>query len=235
MLYQALSWDSDFFGFSVVNLNNEQLNYRELKSLLSTLKNKNIRLVYWIIPSNNNDANSAALENNGFLANERLIYTKKIKKVKETDKHIISYLHKPINERLKDLARASGEYSRYKLDHRFTKEQFNRLYDIWIQRSLKGEIADDVLVFTEGGEELGLLTLGVHDGRADIGILAVDEHERGKGIGKHLVLAVECKANELGLEMLQVVTQKSNLVACRFYAKLGFSLEKSENIYHFWL
>ena len=73
------------------------------------------------------------------------------------------------------------------------------------------------------------------DTRADIGLLAVDEEARGKSIGKLLMHAAFIKCRDLGYKEVQVVTQKANATACAFYEKLGFRIEKVENIYHFWI
>jgi len=52
---------------------------------------------------------------------------------------------------------------------------FEQLYTNWMENSLTGELARLVLVFQPAETELGVLTLGLKRGRADIGLLAVDQ------------------------------------------------------------
>ena len=84
-------------------------------------------------------------------------------------------------------------------------------------------------------QEAGLLTLGEKNGRADIGLLAVDAAVRGQRIGQQLVAAAHVQALAWGYTTLQVVTQGDNFPACRFYEKCGFTPESVEHIYHLWL
>ena len=58
---------------------------------------------------------------------------------------------------------------------------------------------------------------------------------RRQGIGQQLVEAARQKAHHWGCPTLQVVTQRDNEPACRFYAQCGFELVREEHIYHLWL
>ena len=57
----------------------------------------------------------------------------------------------------------------------FGRHVFEQLYTNWMENSLTGELARLVLVFQPAETELGVLTLGLKRGRADIGLLAVDQ------------------------------------------------------------
>lgn len=136
---------------------------------------------------------------------------------------------------LEALAIQSGPYSRFSVDPKLPEEKFIELYKIWINRSLKKEIADEVLVIREGENVVGMVTLGEKDGKGDIGLIAVERDRRGRKYGEALVRAAQCWFIRRGYEFGQAVTQGGNIPACSLYKKCGYSVEKVEYFYHFWL
>ena len=79
-----------------------------------------------------------------------------------------------------------------------------------------------------------MVTIGEKNNRADIGIIAVDNNFRGQDVGKILVQGVINYSIRNGYSSLQVVTQKMNESACRFYERCGFTAEQVVNVYHYW-
>jgi dTDP-4-amino-4,6-dideoxy-D-galactose acyltransferase len=80
-----------------------------------------------------------------------------------------------------------------------------------------------------------LLTLGIKNANTNIGILAVNIDQRGKGVGRRLVERSFQETLNLGYKNIEVVTQLDNFKACNFYKKMGFVPKQIENVYHFWL
>lgn len=237
-LFQILDWDSTFFGYQVVKILPPNLNQDELKNLLTKLNNLNIKLVYWFVDPNDEISKKAAKYNNGFLADEKITYTinpSNYNFQKIDSQYFQSYLHKPLNENVLSLASQSGFYSRYRQDKKFIHNEFIRLYTTWIERSLNGKIAKDVIIYVNDDIEVGLVTLQVKGNYGSIGLLAVDKKHRGKSIGKQLINAALIKFKSYGINEVKVKTQKKNTAACKFYEKIGFVKESIQNIYHFWL
>ena len=132
------------------------------------------------------------------------------------------------------MALASGEYSRYKLDERFNKECFEKLYKDWIVNSVNKEFATDVLVASVNDKDVGLLTYKMVGDVSTIGLLAVSASHRGLHIGKQLM---KCYQESLPPEVttLKVVTQGVNQIARRFYENCGYSIEDKSYTYHLWI
>lgn len=237
-LVQILNWDSNFFGYKVVKILPQDLNQDELKNLLAKLYNLNIKLAYWFVEPSNKLSNQAAKKNGGFLADEKITYKISLPNYnsrKPDNQYLQSYLKKPLNKNVLSLALQSGFYSRYRQDKKFVHNEFIRLYTIWIERSLNGEIAKDVIVCLNNGSEEGLVTLEVKDNYGSIGLLAVDKKHRGKSIGSQLINAALIKFKSYGINEVKVNTQKKNIAACKFYEKIGFVKKNVQNVYHFWL
>ncbi|UZD23951.1 GNAT family N-acetyltransferase [Algoriphagus halophytocola] len=133
-----------------------------------------------------------------------------------------------MNKQLQALALQSGVYSRFKVDARLYSDEFQNLYMNWIDKALKND-----MVLTNH-EYTALLTLSRGKMEASIGLLAVEESARGRGLGKILIKAAESRAYSFGAKRLRVTTQKQNEVACHLYSSLGYELTDQMNIYHFW-
>lgn len=237
-LFQTLDWDSAFFGYKVAKILASNLNQGALKNLLAKLNNLNIKLVYYFVDPNEKLLNMEAKKNNGFLADEKITYKISLSNNnfrKPDNQYLQSYFKKPLNKNVLSLALQSGFYSRYKQDKKFVHDEFIRLYTTWIERSLNGEIAKDVIIYVNNDVEVGLVTLEVKDNYGSIGLLAVDKKQRGKSIGKQLINAALIKFKAYGVNKVKVTTQKKNIAACKFYEKIGFVKESVQNIYHFWL
>ncbi len=236
--FQKVDWDTTHFGYGVARIDLAGIgNLVDLNQRLEYTRSCGIRLVYFFVPSEDFEANNLVKRAGGFLADEKITYLANVAgglKLENTF-NIVSYLGKPLNDRLMLLSFEAGVYSRYKLDSNFSHNEFIDLYTEWIRKSLNGEIARDVLVYKEDETEVGFITLGERDGRCNIGLIAVDKDYRRKGIGEKLVGEAFQKASEWGYGQLDVVTQKANISACRFYEKIGFEAESVVNIYHFWL
>ena len=226
MSFTILPWDTDFFNFNVARIDSGDTNDETLAALYSD----NIRLAYF------SSAHKVECRANEFyeikLVDEKLTFAKKTSNVILSDK-IISYAKEYPEEGLIQLAIRSGKYSRYNIDEKIGSEKFEELYRQWIIKSVSRELADEVLVYMENNIIAGFVTLGQKNNRADIGIIAVEEAFGRRGIGKALINAAEHYAAKK-LSAIQVVTQGSNIAACKLYESCGFKAEEPAYFYHLW-
>jgi ribosomal protein S18 acetylase RimI-like enzyme len=136
---------------------------------------------------------------------------------------------------MKRLAIAAGDYSRFAVDPRFPAEAFQRLYETWIERSARREIAHVVLTALAGQDDvLGLVTIATAVEKCCIGLIAVDEAHRGAGVGRALMVAAQQWMQQHGGQVATVVTQADNVPACRLYEHCGYHVVQQDNTFHFW-
>ena len=67
-----------------------------------------------------------------------------------------------------------------------------------------------------------------------IGLLAVAEQARGRGVGRRLVRQANEWMTLHGAHEARVVTQLANEPACGLYRACGYTLAAVEDYYHFW-
>ena len=236
-LLEPLAWDTDFLGFPVARFTMAGQSEAVLTAALSAACQAGFHLLYLVAAPTNVTAAAVAKAAGAWLADRKVTFMMPLSQgsvVQPAAAAIgpaVSY-----SPQLESLAWQSGEYSRFKLDAHFAPEVFQELYSQWLRNSLSGDIARRVLVWqAPDGHELGLLTLGEKNGRADIGLLAVDAAARGQRVGQQLVAAAQNQAAAWDYAELQVVTQRDNKTACCFYEKCGFRLVHEEHIYHLWM
>ena len=237
MEYQILDWDSDLFGVKVARIADPSLPTEKLTDLLSVLKQQCVKLVYWSSGRECDDDEAKRLC--GHLVDTKTTFAMDFRSLNLDDFNSIDIVEAysqsmPIAD-IEDLAIQSGEYSRFAVDPNLPREKYLALYKIWINRSLDKEIASEVLVIQEAGRVVGMVTLGEKNRRGDIGLIAVGTSYRGKKYGYKLVRAAQRWFVKNGYIFGQVVTQGMNIPACNLYKKCGYSIEKIEYIYHFWL
>ena len=235
---QPLAWDSDYLGFGVARLEAEKLAPDELTRLVAEARAAGLRLLYLIAAPHDARSNASAQAAGAWLADRKVTFVMAVDAGEQAA--AVSPAVRPTTThtpQLESLALQSGEYSRFRLDAHFAPTVFTGLYQRWLQNSLNHQIAREVLVFNaeNTGHAQGLLTLGLKNGRADIGLLAVDASTRGQRIGQQLVAAARQRTAAWGLAELQVVTQLDNEPACGFYRRCGFREWQVEHIYHLWL
>ncbi|MDO7874171.1 GNAT family N-acetyltransferase [Hymenobacter sp. ASUV-10] len=232
---QPLGWDSDFLGFSVGRLLTDGLSEAQIATAVADARRAGFRLLYAVASPANAAAATALRQAGALLADRKVTFAMPVLTGPAPVAAAISATT-AYSPQLESLAWQSGEYSRFRLDPRLAPTVFREMYSRWLHNSLTGSIARQVLVWrAPTGHELGLLTLGEKNGRADIGLLAVDAAARGQRVGQQLVAAAVAQAAAWGYAELQVVTQGDNEPACRFYEKCGFQLVQEEHIYHCWL
>lgn len=239
---QILEFDTNLAGFKVAKILPSKLDELGLSNLLAELKQQDVRLVYWLIDSNDAQANQAAINNHGLLVSQQVAYLTDLTSLNyesrhdDTEKHPVElYQDSQVSHELEQLALAAGSYSRFKMDSKLPQELFFKLYHEWIKRSVNKSYASDIITIKDHDKIVAMTTLGAKNNRGDIGLLAVDANFRGKNFGTKMVVAAQLYFISQGFTLAQVVTQGANTPARHLYEKCGFKSEKSENCYHFWL
>ena len=69
-----LDFDSKLFGFKVAKILSPRLDLEHLQSILQTLREKNVKLVYWASAHEDKKSQEAACEMGGFLADMKVTY-----------------------------------------------------------------------------------------------------------------------------------------------------------------
>ena len=241
-LVQLLEWDSEFLGFDVGRLAAQQLSAANLATLMDQSRAVGYRLLYLIADPADATTAAAASHASAWLADRRVTFAREINVPLSIGTATAAgssavFNATEVTPQLEQLAWQSGEFSRFRRDAQFAPRVFIDLYRQWLQASFTGELAQVVLAYLlpSTRDETGLLTLGQKAGVAHIGLLAVARAARRQGIGQQLVEAAWEQALRWNCSRMQVVTQRDNVPACRFYQQCGFELVQEEHIYHLWL
>jgi len=228
-----LAWDSRFFGKKIGKIDVED-DYTGLVENIEKAFRQAYDLLY-VFGNKNTDIPSEILTRfNGKLVDRKITYTAHIEDLRTKSTVEIKEFRSLDNSSLYDLAYLSGNHSRFRLDKGLGIENFKRLYREWIDKSVSHQIAKKVFVYEDSEQIKGMITLGVKENTATIGLIAVDESLQGKGVGMSLIdtCVQHCKAENIAT--LNVPTQLDNIQACKFYEKCGFTEKSVQNIYHFW-
>jgi dTDP-4-amino-4,6-dideoxy-D-galactose acyltransferase len=236
MMLDQLPWDSDFYGFQIAKVKLTEYSEELIQEMISEISNSSNKLVYLFDATRrlNLDHFLRNKDHSIQLVDKKVVY-RKLDFSSGSD-HINDSIKKlnAINSELLLLAFRSGIYSRFKLDQQLPRGKFERMYELWLERSVSGVLADVVYGYYDGDKMVGFVTVKLSQKYASIGLIAVHEQYSGKGIGSKLLQAAEEYAIRNGLHEMQVATQLDNLPACKFYESNGYSIMSIENIYHVW-
>lgn len=225
-MIKLLDWDTQFFNLKVGQTTVvDTLNHTLYKNfdLLYVFQDKELPL--------------AVLE--GFKASLKMPY---VEYEKTLDKSILNSstgvvsFNREIHSssQLYKLAELSGRFSRFKLDPNIDGTTVRRFYEVWIKNSITTDLADDILIYIEGGSIVGFVSYKIYGDIAKIGLIAVNPMCQGKGIGGLLLQELEYRLLRKKIFKLKVVTQETNIQASMFYAKQAFHKLKVYYITHFW-
>lgn len=228
-----LDWDSHFFGKKIGRIDVTD-DYISLVENIEKVFQQQYDLIY-VFENNSTDIPSEILTKfNGKLVDRKITYTAQIEDLRTKSTVEIKEFGSLDSSSLYDLAYLSGNHSRFRLDKGLGIENFKRLYREWINKSVSHQIAKKVFVYEDNGQIKGMITLGIKEKVANIGLIAVDETLQGKGVGMSLIDACVKYCKTETIATLDVPTQLDNTKACRFYEKCGFTEKSVQNIYHFW-
>jgi dTDP-4-amino-4,6-dideoxy-D-galactose acyltransferase len=134
-----------------------------------------------------------------------------------------------------DLAYESGKHSRFKQDALFKDSEFEKLYQCWIINSINKTFGHKVFYILDNKVPIAFVTLNLKDNIGHIGLIAVDKHYQGQGLGKRIIKYIESYCVNHTISILKIPTQAHNKNASRFYTKLGYHIIQQDIIKHFWL
>jgi dTDP-4-amino-4,6-dideoxy-D-galactose acyltransferase len=224
-MIKKLDWDSDFFNLKIGEINTETKNF--------DIDDHSYDLLY---VKSKNKINLDCKEYENTFTDQTLTYIKEVEIPIENDfTGIMPFDKNKFSiEKLYELSYVCGKYSRFNLDEKFDNEKFKKLYRIWIDNSLNGKNADELLVYQENEELIGFVTYKIDNDVATYYLLAVSPEHQGRKIGIKLFEYVAHKMYKLNIKKLMIPTQKSNVGACYIYEKLGYKILEEKYIKHYW-
>lgn len=227
-MIEKLKWDSDFFGYPVGRIQLETAHYSHISDI--TKDTAGFRLVYLVCPKRIRTTIKGLK-----LVDIKTRFSKQINNEQSDSFGRIHEYSGGADDQLERLALQSGVFSRFKADANFVNNEFERLYLKWIKESINKTIADKVVVYKKDSNKcIGFITLKFNEDFSEIGLIAVDEGSRGKGIGKTLLSYAAYITQEMGLQKIEVVTQHENHPAVGLYKKCGYGIISKKYIYHLW-
>tara|TARA_Y100000385_G_C13030810_1_gene610656 strand:+ start:157 stop:849 length:693 start_codon:yes stop_codon:yes gene_type:complete len=224
--YQLLEWDSSFFGFDVYSINSN--NETTIKDQLHQLKKHDGSLVYLFTDLVFDDV--FLTKSSGKFVGTKVVFSKNLQSV-SSNNIIKSIKYDVIPRELLSLAFQSGEFSRFKIDTRLARESFEELYKKWLLKAIDNTDIE-TLVYSEGNIIKGFISVEFSE-EAVIGLFAVDETMRGKGVGRLLLNQAEYISKNKGYNNLQIPTQKENSGAYGFYLNSNYKIIEERRNYHF--
>jgi len=236
--YEILQWDSEFFGFAVARIDPGIATPEELKRAAAELRARSVRLAYWL-PQQNDRNTLLARQCGGTLIGGHARYESEISPPQAGAARALPVEPLPRGEVTPDLhalALGAGRLSRFARDPNMPPGTADRMYGIWIRRSLAGEIADAVLAARDTSARVaGLATVAREQDHGVIGLVSVAPEWQGRGIGRALMDAVGAHFARAGIARVRVATQTGNAAACALYEASGFRRTETALVAHFWL
>jgi GNAT superfamily N-acetyltransferase len=236
---EALRWDSSHYERPVARIAARTLERSELARALEQARHDGIWLLYWFTEASAEPdpallARYAGRRVGGHARYARAIGADDGRAPEAPAGLTLGSARGQAPERaLTELGIAAGALSRFRTDPRLPAAKCDEMYAIWLAKSLRGELATDVLVARRGTTPVGLVTLRVREAVAELGLVSAAASERGRGVGGALVKLAHARCRELGATRVEVVTQTENDAARALYERAGYALADAGSYFHF--
>lgn len=243
-IIEYLEWDSKFFKKNIYSITSKCYTKRIEYRLNKLIEKKSVDLVYFLCPKADKKSLKNATESGFIQVDQRLTYLIRANSFLDID--LESNLNsnysivKSIAEDTLELGNLAKEIkwtTRYTNDKNFDSESIEKFYEEWVIKSIVGKLDDAVYHIRQNGEICGFISIkkmGINMG--SIGLVGVSSHHQGKGIGIALTnFAVDLMINSMGCAAVQVVTQSTNIGACKTYEKIGFTPSDQSIWFHKWV
>ncbi len=237
---ELLEWDSRFFSIPVARVAGDQMTARRAAEVEDWCRPRRVRWLYFLGRSDDPRTIQSCQENGYQLVEVRVELRRYLTSggdgavgAANSDSIAIRPARSADVPALECIARKSHRDSRYYADSNIPRDRCDAFYAAWIRNSAAGW-AQSVLVCEQQNAPAGYVTCHLRQGRGEIGLIAVDEAYRGKGIGFELIAkAIQWFRNQ-GVPEIAVVTQGSNVTAQRLYQRCGFLTHRVGLYYHRW-
>ena len=234
---QFLPWDSDFFGLRIGRVTSGRLTGSQIPFLLDWCRQERIDCLYLLADPADVEI-LRRLQELGFRSvDTRVTLTRPCGEQAAPSElpgvTIRNFGRYDLSD-LREIARVSHRHTRFWNDPNFPRSLCEALYVRWIEKSCAAR-GDRVFVAELERRPAGYITCERQDnGQGRIGLFAVAETARGRGVGGGLLVsAIEWFRTE-GIRRISVVTQGDNDAARRAYAKHGFTVDSSALWLHYW-
>ncbi len=239
--FSELAWDTEHFGFPVARIDAADLAESDVRAALRAAREQGQRLLY-VFDAPTREFSAPLLRDfSGRLVDRKATFELDLTTAPELPDdptfEILVYGDARADASLVSLAVAAGAYSRFQVDPKFPQPKFESMMQVWMQRLVRGEMADAVLVARQAGnpKNLALNAPLLSGGVGRSTLVAVAEEVRGRGLGTQIMAAAHRWMVRRGASRAVVCTQLDNVPACRLYQKVGYHLTGVEYVYHFWL
>ena len=237
---QILDWDSEFFGFKIAKVQGPCLNDASWKNIHHFCTSRQVKCLYFFTSPSDRESIETA-ECAGFhLVDIRLTLDLNLDKrfrIPEQNEAMIRQGRAEDLPHLEAIASKSHTDSRFFYDPCFSNELCEKMYKIWIRKSIEG-YADMVFVPELDGKPSGYITCSFNSVEKSksgvIGLMGVSEKVRGRGVGSRLIQRSLSFFQKNHIEYIEVVTQGRNITAQRNYQKNGFRTSRIKLSYHKW-
>lgn len=241
-LCEELPWDSQFFGLSIARAVPSRLDAPTREAMLDWCRSHGTDCLYFL-GTPHDTATIEQLDAGGFqLVSVRVTLARPAESGHGDIRGNVRNAATDDIPALRDIASSAHRDTRFHADSHFDAARSDELYATWIENSVRG-YADQVLVAERDDAPVGYLTLhaetpavatGTAGRTARIGLIAVHEQYRGRGIGRDLLRTAAQKLAAAGVIRTSVVTAGRNVGALRLYTSEGFKTIDVALWYHRW-
>ncbi len=230
-----LPWDSEFFGFRIGRAQGNRLTPAGREALLQWCADERIRCLYFFADGEDGATLEQAHVGGFKFVDLRVDLAMELARgVSRPSPAEFRLVRSEEISVIEAMARGAHTDTRFFKDTGFPALRAADLYARWIQRDFR-----EHRVFVAGGPDgtmAGYVTcqLDVARGIGRIGLIAVAEAARGRGLGRALVQGALAWFREAGCREVRVATQGTNLAAQRLYQAFGFRTAETTVTFHRW-
>ena len=234
---RILDWDSKFFGHQIAQVDPAMLSgAAAAQGIIESARDHALECLYLFIDAADTERVLAA-QAVGF----RLVDVRVTREIEVPAGEALRLppeidLCRPEDVlQLRTIARKSHLDSRFYHDPCFERERCDALYDEWIKKACEGASAA-VIVARPAEQAVGYMTCDIpRPGRGKLGLGAIEQTQKGRGLGKRILLGAMNWLGSQGCDRIEVVTQARNITAARMYEVTGFQTTRVENAFHLWV
>jgi len=236
-----LPWDSEFFQCRIGRVRGSQLTDERASQIEEWSKGNKVRGLYFLARADD-PATVRTAEKHGFnfvdirLTFERVLATREeLANAARSSSAVIRPVREEDVEGLQSIARTAHRDTRFFSDPQLTSKA-EALYSTWIRLECQGRAQKVLVAESSPGKADGYVSCHLDRQRSEgqIGLIAVAEEARGRGLGISLVWSALDWLARAGAKKVTVVTQGRNQAAQRLYQKCGFLTRDLELWYHKW-